>query len=147
MDIADTQAYIWRLGVYFADNEQKQRTKMSRRFASRSARHSGDDKEAAGRGRTNVPLAATAAHLAKAMAAAYVPQLSPRASSGARGTPASLAQGTLPEAQAEARIGREDCLEAGPLSVAPWVLLRVELCPLPPPNPYVDILTLQCLRI
>ena len=24
MDIADTQAYIWRLGVYFADNEQKQ---------------------------------------------------------------------------------------------------------------------------
>ena len=60
---------------------------------------------------------------------------------------APSAQATLPEAQAEAGIGREDCLEAGPLSVAPWVLLRVELCPLPPPNLCVDILTPQCLRI
>lgn len=87
MDIADTQAYIWRLGVYFADNGQKQRTKMSKRFASRSARHSGDDKDAAGRGRTNVPLAMTPAYPAKPMATAYVPQLSPRASSRARGMP------------------------------------------------------------
>ena len=46
----------------------------------------------------------------------------------------------MPEAQAEAGIGREDCLEAGPLSVAPWVLLRVELCPLP--NLNVKVLTL-----
>lgn len=93
----------------------RNRTKTSRRFASRSARHSGDDKDAAGRGRTNVPLAATPAHPAKALTAAYVPQLSPRVSSGARGTPASSAQGTLPETQAEAGIGQEDCLEAGPL--------------------------------
>ena len=71
---------------YFADNGQKQRTKMSRRFASKSARHSGDEKDAAGRGRTNGPLATTPAYPAKPMVTAYVPQLSPRASNGARGS-------------------------------------------------------------
>ena len=48
-------------------------------------------------------------------------------SSRARGTPASSAKGTLPEVQSEVGIGREDCLDAGPLSVGPWVLW-VELC-------------------
>lgn len=43
-------------------------------------------------------LAAIPARQAKAITAVYAPQLSPRASSGARWTPASPAKGTLPEA-------------------------------------------------
>lgn len=64
-------------------------------------------------GEEHLSLAETPVYPAKAMATACMPQLSPRASSGARGTPASSAKGTLPGVQSEVGIGGEDCLDAG----------------------------------
>lgn len=39
----------------------------------------------------------------------------PQSQQPSQGDTSSAAQGTLPETQAEAGIGQEDCLEAGPL--------------------------------
>ena len=143
MDIADTQAYIWRLGVYFADNEQKQnkdkqefRQQVSKTqwwwqrcsWQRKNKRAPGSDSRASSQGH-GCSVRATA---------------EPQSQQRSQGDTCLFGTGDLARDPGRGR-NRPRGLPGG--RTPPRMLLRVELCPLLSPNPYVDILTPQCLRI
>ena len=143
MDIADTQAYIWRLGVYFADNEQKQ-NKDEQEFRQQVSktqwwwqRCSWQRKNKCAPGSDS--RASSQGHGCSVRATAE-----PQSQQRSQGDTCLFGTGDLARDPGRGR-NRPRGLPGG--RTPPRMLLRVELCPLLSPNPYVDILTPQCLRI